>query len=172
MPRTACVAGGVPEGLARSFAALLDTCQTAEFAPGLADNFAGTSEPMAYARQLMNRITAALPRSGCVTTKTYAARDLCSRVRPPLTHLRRFDQLSRPPFVITAGFCGSDGTPFVCKGADGSGGGVRYSPVVVRSAAPSGGRSGSIPDTGSRSPAVEGRSRRRVPIVEVCPLPS
>jgi len=51
--------GGVPEGLARSFAALLDTCQTAEFAPGLVTT--SPSELVAYARQLMNRVTAALP---------------------------------------------------------------------------------------------------------------
>lgn len=51
--------GGVPEGLARSFAALLDTCATGEFAPGVVNT--SPSELAAYARQLMDQILAAIP---------------------------------------------------------------------------------------------------------------
>jgi hypothetical protein len=51
--------GGVPEGLARSFAALLDTCETAEFAPGVVNT--SPSDLAAYARQLMDQILAAIP---------------------------------------------------------------------------------------------------------------
>ena len=42
--------GGVSSGLARSLSALLDTCETAEFAPGLVP--AAPSELDAYARQI------------------------------------------------------------------------------------------------------------------------
>ncbi len=51
--------GGVASGLARSLAALLDTCETAEFAPGLVT--AAPAELDAYARQLMGQIIASLP---------------------------------------------------------------------------------------------------------------
>jgi hypothetical protein len=51
--------GGVSPGLARSFAALLDTCETAEFAPGVVN--ASPSELATYARQLMGQIVAAIP---------------------------------------------------------------------------------------------------------------
>jgi hypothetical protein len=51
--------GGVPEGLARSFGALLETCDTAEFAPGVVST--SPSDLAAYARQLMNQIMAAIP---------------------------------------------------------------------------------------------------------------
>jgi hypothetical protein len=52
---------GVSGGLARSFAALLDTCGTAEFAPGVVN----TSPPelAAYARQLMSQILAGIPEA-------------------------------------------------------------------------------------------------------------
>ena len=51
--------GGVSEGLARSFAALLETCETAEFAPGVVNTL--PSELAAYARRLMDQILAAIP---------------------------------------------------------------------------------------------------------------
>jgi hypothetical protein len=51
--------GGVPEGLARSFAALLDTCETAEFAPGVVNASPGGLDD--YSRQLTAQILAALP---------------------------------------------------------------------------------------------------------------
>jgi hypothetical protein len=50
---------GVPEGLARSFAALLDTCATAEFAPGVVNTTA--ADLATYARQLMDQVMAAVP---------------------------------------------------------------------------------------------------------------
>ncbi len=51
--------GGVPEGLARSFAALLDTCETAEFAPGVVPT--SPADLAAYGRQLMDQVIAAIP---------------------------------------------------------------------------------------------------------------
>jgi len=51
--------GGVSEGLARSFAAALDTCETAKFAPGMVNT--SPSDLANYARQLMDRIMAGLP---------------------------------------------------------------------------------------------------------------
>jgi hypothetical protein len=53
--------GGVAPGLARSFAALLDTCETAEFAPGVVNTTA--SDLAIYARQLMSQIVTALPEA-------------------------------------------------------------------------------------------------------------
>jgi hypothetical protein len=53
--------GGVSAGLARSFAALLDTCETGEFAPGVVNTTA--PELAAYARQLMSQIVASLPEA-------------------------------------------------------------------------------------------------------------
>jgi hypothetical protein len=50
---------GVPQGLARSFAALLDTCATAEFAPGVVNTT--SADLAAYARQLMDRILVTFP---------------------------------------------------------------------------------------------------------------
>jgi hypothetical protein len=51
--------GGVPDGLARSFAALLETCETAEFAPGVVNT--SPADLAAYARRLMDQVIAALP---------------------------------------------------------------------------------------------------------------
>jgi hypothetical protein len=51
--------GGVPQGLARSLAALLETCDTAEFAPGVANT--SPSDLAVYARQLTDQILASLP---------------------------------------------------------------------------------------------------------------
>jgi hypothetical protein len=51
--------GDVSEWLARSITALLETCETAEFAPGVVST--APSELAAYARQLMDQILAALP---------------------------------------------------------------------------------------------------------------
>jgi BatD DUF11 like domain len=51
--------GGAPEGLARSFAALLDTCETAEFAPGVVNT--SPSDLSAYARRLMDQVVASIP---------------------------------------------------------------------------------------------------------------
>jgi hypothetical protein len=53
------IQGGVKEGLARSFAAVLETCETAEFAPGIVSTT--PSELEAYARRLKDEIVAALP---------------------------------------------------------------------------------------------------------------
>jgi len=53
--------GGVKDGLARSFAALLDTCETAEFAPGVVST--SPSDLTAYARRLMEEIVSALPEA-------------------------------------------------------------------------------------------------------------
>jgi hypothetical protein len=55
----ALLRGGVPAGLARSFAALLETCEAAEFAPGVAK--ASPADLADYARQLMDQVVAALP---------------------------------------------------------------------------------------------------------------
>ncbi len=51
--------GGVPAGLARSFAALLETLEAAEFAPGVAR--ASPADLASYARQLMDQVIAAIP---------------------------------------------------------------------------------------------------------------
>jgi hypothetical protein len=50
---------GVATGLARSFAALLETCATAEFAPGVVE--ASPAEVAGYAQRLMDQIIAAIP---------------------------------------------------------------------------------------------------------------
>jgi hypothetical protein len=49
----------VPAGLARSFAALLETCEAAEFAPGVAK--ASPADLATYAQQLMDQVFASLP---------------------------------------------------------------------------------------------------------------
>jgi hypothetical protein len=51
--------GGVAAGLARSFAALLDTCEAAEFAPGVVTT--PPSDLADYARQLIKQVKAAMP---------------------------------------------------------------------------------------------------------------